>query len=106
MTLAINHFGHFYLTYLLWDQIKKSKEARVINVSSMGHYYAKENFLEDIKCETKEYKAFDQYPNSKLFNVLFAVGLSDRCAEMKLNHIKAFSLHPGAVDSGFYDRLT
>ena len=40
LTLAINHFGHFYLTYLLWDRLSKSQEARIINVSSKIHYDA------------------------------------------------------------------
>ena len=48
MTLAVNHFGPFYLTYLLWDSILKSEEGRVINVSSMVHYQAPNSFLDDI----------------------------------------------------------
>ncbi len=48
MTLAINHFGPFYLTYLLWDWLVKSTETRIINVSSGLHYQAPDNYLEDI----------------------------------------------------------
>lgn len=37
MTMAVNHFGPFYLTYLLFPLIKNSKEARIINLSSEAH---------------------------------------------------------------------
>lgn len=55
MTLAVNHFGPFYLTYLLWGIIVKSSEARIINVSSMMHYQAPNNFLSDIECNNKNF---------------------------------------------------
>jgi NAD(P)-dependent dehydrogenase (short-subunit alcohol dehydrogenase family) len=48
MTLTINHFGPFYLTYLLWDSLVKAPEVRIINVSSRAHYGAPENYLEDL----------------------------------------------------------
>ena len=75
MTLSINHFGPFYLTYLLWDSLVKAPQARIINVSSGVHYRAPQNYLEDIECKNKSYSAWDQYSTSKIYNVLFARGL-------------------------------
>ena len=40
-TYMANHFGHFYLTYLLFPIIEKSPEGRIINVSSYGHLQTK-----------------------------------------------------------------
>ena len=40
MTMAVNYFGPFYLTYLLFPRIKIATEGRIINVSTRMHIYA------------------------------------------------------------------
>ena len=41
----------------------------------------------------------DAYANSKLFNVLFSVGLNNLFKEKNIQNIKTASVHPGVVDS-------
>lgn len=103
MTLAINHFGPFYLTYLLIDSLKKSPQARIINVSSMAHYYAPNPILPDIQCKNKTFRSNQQYSISKFMNVLFTQELMRKLS--KNQNIKTVSLHPGIVDSNFGSNL-
>lgn len=99
MTYVTNHFGHFYLTYLLFEWVAKAKEARIINVSSKLHLRASENLVNDIEC-TRSWSSFDSYGKSKLANVMFTVGLADKLTNRP--NIKTASLHPGVVASDFY----
>jgi len=69
LTFATNHLGHFLLTYLLLDLLKKSDNARVINVSSSAHY-GKQMDIDDL-VSPKEYNRSLVYGRSKLANVLF-----------------------------------
>ncbi len=95
-TFAVNHLGHFLLTLLLIDLLKKSAPSRIINVSSEAHRFTKLN-LEDTNME-KEYKSFRVYSNSKLANVMFTYELSRR---LEGTGVTVNALHPGFVNTNF-----
>lgn len=92
--LATNHLGHFQLTARIWAALKKANGARVISVSSFGHQMAPFDF-EDPQFEHREYETLQGYGQSKTANNLFAVELDHRG---KHSGIRAFSVHPGAVN--------
>jgi len=94
LTFKINHLAHFYLTYLLFDLIKKSEDGRIINVSSIAHENA-DDYLSDIMLE-KDYSGYRSYANSKLYNILFTYALHRR---IKNSNVKVFALHPGVIST-------
>lgn len=100
MQIGVNHMGHFLLTYLLMDLIKKSAPARIINVSSMAHLVGSIN-LEDINSE-KSYDKSRAYSQSKLANVLFTRSLAKR---LEGTGVTAYSLHPGVVQTDLWRHL-
>ena len=81
MQWAINHLGHFYLTYLLWDRVRKAEKIRVVNVSSLAHKKIY-GFFGDVRLEwgnlnfEKNYDYGLAYGRSKLYNVLFTRALA------------------------------
>ncbi|XP_038074480.1 retinol dehydrogenase 13-like isoform X2 [Patiria miniata] len=92
MQFGVNHLGHFLLTDLLLDLIKSSTPARIINVSSLAHAYAKMNW-DDIQMR-KGYNKRDAYGQSKLANVLFTRELSRRLRKIG---VTVNAVHPGVV---------
>ena len=68
--------GHFLLTYLLLDLIKRSAPARIIVVASVAHTWTGLH-LDDINSE-RSYDPMKAYGQSKLANVLFARSLAKR----------------------------
>lgn len=96
MHFGVNHLGHFLLTNLLLDKLKKAPEARVINVSSEGHRLGK---FDPSKLK-EPYNGWKMiaYGNSKLCNILFTRELSER---LQGTNVKTFSLHPGAIATNF-----
>ncbi len=95
--MAVNHFGTFYLTYLLFDLLKNAKEGRIINTSSSLHYNFNEGLLNDFEFKNKSYGGMDQYQTSKFANVLFTQELSRRLS--KYPNLKTACLHPGIVNT-------
>lgn len=96
LTFATNHLGHFLLTYLLFDLLKKSSDARIINVSSSAHY-GKQIDIDDLELP-KEYNRSLVYGRSKLANVLFTYEFSKKNNDSK---IKINALDPGGVATNF-----
>ena len=99
MQWAVNHLGHFYLTYLLWEKITKSSFFRIVNVSSRGHTQYLGFFhtigldFDNINFD-KKYDRHLSYSRSKLYNVLFTRALADRIDQTKG---MVLSVNPGVV---------
>ncbi|TXG70946.1 hypothetical protein EZV62_005881 [Acer yangbiense] len=94
--------GHFLLTSLLLDTMKKtaresSREGRIVNVSSEAHKLAyREGIRFDKINDQSGYSSFGAYGQSKLANILHANELARQFKEAEVN-ITANSLHPGAI---------
>ncbi len=99
MTLATNHLGPFLLTSLLFDLLRKSPAARVINVASVAYRFSKPT-LDDLQSE-RYYNALWEYGNTKLFNIMFTQELARRLRAHGIANVVANALHPGAVATGF-----
>jgi NAD(P)-dependent dehydrogenase (short-subunit alcohol dehydrogenase family) len=90
---ATNHLGHFQLTARLWPALKQAHGARVVSLSSRGHWYSGVDF-EDPHFQRRAYDKWVAYGQSKSANVLFAVGLD---ARGQAHHVRAFAVHPGGI---------
>ncbi|XP_048418776.1 retinol dehydrogenase 13 [Stegostoma tigrinum] len=92
MQFGVNHLGHFLLTNLLLDLLKKSAPSRIVTVSSLAHIRGKINF-DDINLENC-YDPAVSYEQSKLANVLFTRELAKK---LKGTGVTANCLHPGVI---------
>lgn len=101
-TMGISYLGHFLMTELLLDMLKKSDDARYVILSSVIHANntkqpAKVNF-EDINWKTRKYNAEVAYAEAKVATVLYAKELGER---LKDTNVSAYSVHPGWARSNF-----
>ena len=74
--------------------MKKSSNARIINVSSAAYVFAEINF-ENINLRNGAWNQTKAYANSKLANILFTRELAKRLGND--NNINVYSLHPGGI---------
>jgi retinol dehydrogenase 12 len=108
LTFGTNHLGHFLLTNLLLDELKRSAPARVITVSSQRHIPgyaggpgAKFDY-DNLKGE-KFYDSAVFYNNSKLANMWFTYELQRRSAG---SGVTSNAVCPGFVPEAIGDRRT
>ena len=94
-TFAVNYLSHFYLTISLIDLIKKTKNFRLVNISSMVHKFAKLD-LSDMNFSTN-YNGYIAYFNSKLMNLLFSYKIN----RIYHNDINCYAIHPGWLNTNF-----
>jgi NAD(P)-dependent dehydrogenase (short-subunit alcohol dehydrogenase family) len=95
-TMALNFFSPFLLTGLLLDKLQENSSSRIINVSSMLHQMAKNNF-NDYNNETT-YKALNAYGLSKLALMHFTYELA---IKLQNSGLTVNAMHPGWVKSNF-----
>ncbi|HEY8966567.1 MAG TPA: oxidoreductase [Candidatus Methylacidiphilales bacterium] len=102
---ATNHLGHFQLAARLWPALAEAGRAggaRVVAVSSAGHRFSGIDFA-DPHFERRPYDKWQAYGQSKTANALFALELDRRGREAG---VRAFSLHPGAIQTDLGRYLT
>jgi NAD(P)-dependent dehydrogenase (short-subunit alcohol dehydrogenase family) len=93
LQFATNHLGHFQLTARLWEALKKSRNARVVALSSSGHMWSGVDFS-DPNFNKRPYDKWVAYGQSKTANSLFVVELDKRGQQ---HGIRAFAVHPGGI---------
>ncbi|CAH0728034.1 unnamed protein product, partial [Brenthis ino] len=99
--MQVNYFGTVLLTLLLLSLLKKSgthsEPARIVNTSSIAHYFGTMNFakLNDIK----HYYSIQLYSNSKLCLVLFS---NELVKKLRGSNVVVNCVDPGAVGTGIF----
>jgi len=105
--MGVNHLGHFLLTNLLLEPLKKAAPSRVINVSSMAHSWCTLD-LNDIMSDKQDIKPKpeflpnDLYSRSKLANALFNKELAKR---LEGTGVRTYALCPGVVSTDLGQNL-
>ncbi len=94
--MGVNYFSHFLLTNLLFPILNKSKNARIVTLSSKAHERGRIDF-ENLNAE-KSYSKMGAYSQSKLACLMFAYELQRRLEKAGSNVI-AVSAHPGVSNT-------
>lgn len=102
MAIGVSYFGHFLLTELLLDILKKSASSRMVIVSSVVHGGSQRNrpnvHLDDLNFHTRKFNNFAAYAEAKVAVVLYAMELAKR---LEGTGVTTASVHPGWARSNF-----
>lgn len=102
LAFGVNHLGHFLLTELLLERLKRSAPSRVVNVASKAHYGAKALDWGALQQSTRSLTGYREYEVSKLCNVLHAKELALR---LEGTGVTTYSLHPGVIASEIWRQV-
>jgi retinol dehydrogenase-12 len=91
-TFQVNYLAQFYLTQLLLNELEKSPQGRVINLSSSVYRAGK--FDPDNLQSERQFSTISAYAASKLCVQLFTVELAQR---LKPTPVTVNAVHPGIV---------
>jgi NAD(P)-dependent dehydrogenase (short-subunit alcohol dehydrogenase family) len=91
-TFQVNYLSHFLLTQLLLDELGKSEQGRIINLSSSVHAVGRFD-PHNLQSE-KKFSVLGTYSASKLYMLMFTEELAKRLAGTR---ITANAVHPGVV---------
>jgi NAD(P)-dependent dehydrogenase (short-subunit alcohol dehydrogenase family) len=95
LQLGTNHLGHFLLTGRVIDAVVAGAPARIVNLSSRGHFRSAFDW-HDPHYRERPYEKWAAYGQSKTANVLFTVGLERRYAD---RGVHAYAIHPGVIQT-------
>jgi WW domain-containing oxidoreductase len=95
MQFLTNHLGHFVLVNRLLDRLMAAPAARVVVVSSLGHYTSVAGGINfgNLSGE-RRYQPFPFYGQSKLANLLMSNELARR---LQGTSVTSNALHPGVI---------
>ncbi|CAH1156081.1 unnamed protein product [Phaedon cochleariae] len=99
-TMQVNYFGHFLLTYLLVDLMKKSAPSRIIFTSSIAAFLTRVD-PENLNPLPSYSQNQQVYPNSKLCLMIAAKVFAKK---LKGTGVTVNSLHPGGARSGIFSK--
>lgn len=96
MQLGTNYLGHFALTGLLLDCLRRSPAARVVSIGGQVHLLGKMNF-EDIQSK-HNYGRWKAYGQSKLATLLYMREFNKRLKKAQ-SSIMSVAAHPGVTNT-------
>lgn len=94
---GVNHLGHFLLTHLLLERLRRCAPSRIVVLSSDAHRLAFGLDFDDLQAR-RSFRSYFAYCRSKLANLLFVLELSERLSG---TGVTVNAVHPGLVRSSF-----
>jgi NAD(P)-dependent dehydrogenase (short-subunit alcohol dehydrogenase family) len=91
-TFQVNYLSQFYLTQLLLDELRKSKQGRIVNLTS--NIYVRGKFDARNLQGERRFSTFAAYAASKLFVIMSSIEFAQRLHD---TNVTVNAVHPGIV---------